>query len=45
VHGFLFFGCSGMESVGIDVEENAMTQEQSQSIIAACQGNKMLCLL
>jgi hypothetical protein len=45
VHGFLFLGCSGMESAGIDVEENAVTQEQSQSITATYQGNEMLCLL
>jgi 2-dehydro-3-deoxyglucarate aldolase len=35
---------SGVDFVGIDIEHSTISQEQSQRIIAACQGNETLCL-
>ncbi len=34
----------GVDFVGIDIEHSTISQEQSQRIIAACQGNGSLCL-
>lgn len=34
----------GVDFVGIDIEHSTISQEQSQRIIAACQGNETLCL-
>jgi 2-dehydro-3-deoxyglucarate aldolase len=38
------FARSGIDFVGIDIEHSTISQEQSQRIIAACQGNGTLCL-
>ena len=38
------FARSGVDFVGIDIEHSTISQEQSQRIIAACQGNGTLCL-
>lgn len=38
------FTRSGADFVGIDIEHSTISQEQSQRIIAACQGNDSLCL-
>lgn len=38
------FAGSGIDFVGIDIEHSTISQEQSQRIIAACQGSETLCL-
>ena len=38
------FARSGVDFVGIDIEHSTISQEQSQRIIAACQGNGTLCM-
>jgi 2-dehydro-3-deoxyglucarate aldolase len=38
------FARSGVDFVGIDIEHSTISQEQSQRIIAACQGNATSCL-
>jgi 2-keto-3-deoxy-L-rhamnonate aldolase RhmA len=38
------FARSGVDFVGIDIEHSTISQQQSQRIIAACQGNGTLCL-
>lgn len=38
------FARSGVDFIGIDIEHSTISQEQSQRIIAACQGNGTLCL-
>lgn len=38
------FAGSGIDFVGIDIEHSTISQEQSQRIIAACQGSNTLCL-
>ena len=35
---------SGVDFIGIDLEHSTISQEQSQRIMAACQGNGTLCL-
>lgn len=35
---------AGVDFVGIDIEHSTVSQEQSQRIIAACQGSESLCL-
>ena len=38
------FARADVDFVGIDIEHSTISQEQSQRIIAACQGNGTLCL-
>ncbi len=38
------FARGGFDFIGIDIEHSTISQEQSQRIIAACQGNGALCL-
>lgn len=38
------FARSGVDFVGIDIEHSTISQEQARQIIAACQGNGILCL-